>query len=102
MTNHTALAALVASTTASLQGPARFGWQKVFISAVFAALPAGTFASLPAFKAWLVRAMPAGLVLLARADLVGAMDIGTVRASEISDRGAEFHFVLDQAARAPY
>jgi hypothetical protein len=34
--------------------------------------------------------------VLARADLVGAMDRKLVSESEIEDRGATFHFVLDQ------
>jgi hypothetical protein len=34
--------------------------------------------------------------VLARADLIGAMDARQVTESEINDRGVTFHFVLDQ------
>jgi hypothetical protein len=36
------------------------------------------------------------LLNLARADFVGAMNPEQVRTSEIRDRGASFHFVLDE------
>jgi hypothetical protein len=35
-------------------------------------------------------------MVLARADLIGAMDAKQISESEINDRGATFHFVLDQ------
>jgi hypothetical protein len=40
--------------------------------------------------------------VLARADLVAAMPRAAVADSEVSDGGAEFHFVLDDAARDPW
>jgi hypothetical protein len=46
-------------------------------------------------KKRLADANRAGLLSLARADLVGAMNPEEVRLSEILDRGASFHFVLD-------
>jgi hypothetical protein len=42
-----------------------------------------------------VRANRDGWLILVRADLVGAMDAKLVADSEIEDRGATFHFVLD-------
>src|ERR1043166_981710 len=66
----------------------RFGTRKVFISAVWAALiAAGHSAGTPdEFKARLVLAKAAGLLELARADLVAAMPADAVMASEIADR----------------
>jgi hypothetical protein len=52
--------------------------------------------SLDRFKRWLVTANRDGWLVLARADLIGAMDSKQVAESEIEDRGATFHFVLDQ------
>lgn len=84
----------------------RYGARKVFISAVYRTLARqGRWdSSLDAFKQALVRANRAGLVELARADLVGAMPSATVKASETHDdaaggRGAEYHFVVDPTAR---
>jgi hypothetical protein len=67
-------------------------------------LPCG--ATLEHFKAWLLRGLRltrdgtergAPLVVLARADLVAAMDPTMVAASETVTDGAMFHFVLDPA-----
>lgn len=79
----------------------RFGARKAFISALFRALAqAGhDVGSLDSFKARLLDCLVAGHLVLARADLVAAMPRATVAASEIRDRGSEFHFVLDPAAR---
>ena len=81
----------------------RFGDRKVFISAIWTQL-ADTRGSLTLneFKARLILALRAGHLELARADLVGAMPAAVVTASEIRHRGAEFHFVLDPAAREPW
>jgi hypothetical protein len=82
----------------------RYGARKVFISAAYRALVSAGYdvGSLDGFKARMVSAQCASYLLLARADLVGAMPTATVAASEISDRGATFHFVLDSEARDPW
>lgn len=77
----------------------RYGTRKVFLAVVHAALGGENAINLEAFKRRMVSAHRAGLLVLARADLVAAMPQATVAASEVSDGGAEFHFVLDDAAR---
>jgi hypothetical protein len=47
----------------------------------------------------LLKAMRAEQLVLARADLVGAMDPMRVKASEISYLNSTFHFVLDRSAQ---
>lgn len=113
-TNDIALAELIRTTVASIgsqPGPSgkpagRFGDRKVFVSALWSALqatghPLVALCTIDHLKTWLLRAMrlrdDSGrfLALLARADLVAAMDHEAVVASEISDRGATFHFVQD-------
>ena len=84
----------------------RFG-PKIFISALWRYLqgdpailalsagePIGT-APPRAFRMMLLDANAKGLLHLARADLVGAMDPDAVAASEIRYMNAEFHFVYD-------
>lgn len=74
-----------------------FGDRKVFISAAWDELrrrPEYASLTLSEFKARLVRAHRAGELVLARADLVAAMDPGLVDASEISADGATFHFIV--------
>jgi hypothetical protein len=76
----------------------RFG-EKVYVSAIWRTIERDRKAgdlSLDNFKRWLVSANRDGWLVLARADLVGAMDVRQVTESEINDRGATFHFVLDQ------
>jgi hypothetical protein len=76
----------------------RFG-EKVYVSAIWRAIERERMASglsLDHFKRWLVGANRDRLLVLARADLIGAMDAKQVSESEIKDRGATFHFVLDQ------
>ena len=80
----------------------RFGTRKVFLAAVHAALGGERAIQLEAFKQRMVAAHRAGLVVLARADLVAAMPRAAVAASEVSDGCAEFHFLLDDAARDPW
>jgi len=80
----------------------RYGLRKVFLAAVHAALGGEGAINLKAFKRRMVSAHRAGLLVLARADLVAAMPPAAVADSEVSDRGAEFHFVLDDAARDPW
>jgi len=70
----------------------RFGEGKVFISHVHRQLRDATL-DLDRFKSRLVEAQRAGLVALSRADLVGAMPLDDVRASETRNLGANFHFV---------
>jgi hypothetical protein len=75
----------------------RYGDEKVFIASLWdtIARDAPAEMDLPRFKRWLLDANAKQAVVLARADLVGAMDPRQVAASEIVDRGASFHFVLD-------
>jgi hypothetical protein len=76
----------------------RFGEHKIFIVSLWEALASDARAGgidLAAFKRWLLEANAKQSIVLARADLVGAMDPTRVAASEILDRGASFHFVLD-------
>jgi len=80
----------------------RFGARKVFLAAVHAALGGECAIELEAFKRRMVTAHRAGLLVLARADLVAAMPRGAVAASAVSDGCAEFHFLLDDAARDPW
>ena len=80
----------------------RYGLRKVFLAAVHAALGGEGAIHLEAFKQRMVSAHRAGLLVLARADLVAAMPRAAVASSEVSDGGAEFHFVLDDAARDPW
>lgn len=76
----------------------RFGESKVFISSVWTQLEerAVMWGTLAAFKAWLVEENRSGMVRLARADLVSAMDPEMVSASEVEERGASWHFILDE------
>jgi hypothetical protein len=80
----------------------RYGARKVFLAAVHAALGGEGAIHVEVFKRRMVSAHRAGLVVLARADLVAAMPGAAVAASEVSDGCAEFHFVLDDAARDPW
>lgn len=76
----------------------RFG-EKVYVSAIWRTIEHDRKAgglSLDHFKRWLVNANRDGKLVLARADLIGAMDAKQITESEITDRGATFHFVLDQ------
>lgn len=74
-----------------------FGDRKVFISSVWDELrrhPTWSALTLDEFKARLVRAHQAGDVVLARADLVAAMNPELVAASETTADGASFHFIV--------
>jgi hypothetical protein len=74
-----------------------FGDRKVFISSVWDELrtrPAYAAVTLEAFKAQLLRAHRDGELVLARADLVAAMNPELVAASETTADGASFHFVV--------
>jgi hypothetical protein len=76
----------------------RFG-EKVYVSAIWRTIERErkvSGLSLDHFTRWLVGANRDGWLVLARADLIGAMDPKQISESEINDRGATFHFVLDQ------
>jgi len=78
-----------------------FGERKVFISAVWDHLrrdPRWSTLSLDDFKQRLVTAHRAGDLVLARADLVAAMDPAIVTASETAGDGAQFHFIVREHA----
>ncbi len=78
-----------------------FGDRKVFISAVWSDLrrtPTWAQLTLDEFKARLVTAHRAGDVVLARADLVAAMNPELVAASETTTDGASFHFIVRDGA----
>ncbi|HEY0476701.1 MAG TPA: hypothetical protein VGD37_04205 [Kofleriaceae bacterium] len=89
---------VVRETIPRVGAEGRFG-EKVYVSAIWRTIErdhkAGDL-SLDHFKRWLVRANRDGWLVLARADLIAAMDARQVNESEINDRGATFHFVLDQ------
>lgn len=99
-----ALRALVPELVRQIGPAGRFGPEKVFVAALWRRLeadprcPAGL--DLAAFQRWLLAANTERWITLARADLVGAMDAELVAASELRDRGATFHFVLDEQALA--
>jgi len=98
------LAAAVRRAVATI-GPGanqRYGTRKAFLAAVHAALGGEGAIDLEAFKRRMVTAHRAGRLVLARADLVAAMPQAALAASEVSEGGAEFHFVLDDAAREPW
>lgn len=93
-----ALLQLVRETIPRVGPEGRFGDEKVFVSALWHNMERDRRLgdlSLDRFKRWLVRANRDGWLVLVRADLVGAMDARLVADSEIEDRGATFHFVLD-------
>jgi hypothetical protein len=91
--------AAVVNRAAAASPTGWFGPNKVFINHVHRQLADG--GSLDAFKRRLVEANTAGLVTLARADLVGAMDPVDVRESETRYLTAEFHFIrVDQGRQS--
>jgi hypothetical protein len=83
-------------------GETRDGWfgdRKVFVSAVWDQLRQGSRWSqvtFDDFKHRLLAAHRAGELVLARADLVAAMDPAQVAASEIAADGASFHFIVKE------
>jgi hypothetical protein len=85
-----------------VKGPGRFGDRKVFVSALWQRVGRQLGMPLDEFKRWLASQHRAGALQLARADLVAAMDPHLVASSEIRDRGAEFHFVVDPEAKEPW
>jgi hypothetical protein len=111
------IASLVNEALGEVPRAARFGDRKVFISALWPVVleldaKTGGFrtdgCTLEDFKDWLLRGRlltrddtdrVSPLVVLARADLVAAMDPGMVAASETAADGATFHFVVDPGSR---
>lgn len=95
---------VVRETIPRVGADGRYGSEKVFVSAIWRSIAHDrrlADLSLARFKAWLLSANREGSLVLARADLVGAMDRKQVSESEIEDRGSTFHFVLDQRNGAP-
>lgn len=77
----------------------RFGEAKVFISSVWKEMGDLTSwwgGSFKTFKAWLVDANRSGMLAMARADLVSAMDPELVAASEVTEGVSSWHFILDE------
>lgn len=95
----------IKKAVASVQGVGRFGRDKVFISVAWDAFNRYMIDSglgrpyqvwdLAFFKSKLLQLMRHDLIVLTRADLVGAMPPDLVVNSEVKDRGAVFHFVFD-------
>jgi hypothetical protein len=99
-----ALLEVVRETIPRVGVDGRFGAEKVFVSAIWRSMERDhrlSDLSLDRFKRWLVSANRDGWLVLARADLVGAMDPKLVAESEIQDQGATFHFVLDHRTGTP-
>lgn len=83
-----------------IRGAGRFGDRKVFISALYDRVGSALGMSLAEFKAWLIRQHFSRRLVLARADLVAAMDPELVSRSEIDHQGqATYHFVVDPNVR---
>lgn len=98
-----ALLQLVRDAIPRVGAQGRFGDEKVFVSALWHDIERDRRIdglTLERFKSWLVRANRDGWLVLVRADLVGAMNPKLVADSEIEDRGATFHFVLDPRSGA--
>ncbi len=94
-------AATVSDAATRVPESGRFGSRKVFVSAIWEALPEAERVrqDFDGFKAQLFAAHRAQLLSLARADLVAAMPAALVAASEMQpDRGVTFHFVVDRRA----
>ena len=104
--NTVSLSAFVSSVKSAIvrvNRDGRFGDRKVFVYEIWRATGAGRCRlGLDDFKAQLFRAFRAGLLSLARADLVAAMSPERVAASEIAHDGVTFHFVIDDGALDPW
>jgi hypothetical protein len=99
------LLSAVKNAVRTMPATGRFGNEKVFISEVWKRVAHDrdlASMGLPAFKKWLIVANRNRQVDLARADLIGAMNRDQVMESEIEDRGATFHFIIDRDARSDY
>jgi hypothetical protein len=84
----------------SMPSRGRFGPDKVFISAIYDQIAPALGWSIDQFKRWLAKANQEEALDLSRADGQGDMDADLVHRSEIVDRGATLHFVVDRTARA--
>ncbi|HWU87722.1 MAG TPA: hypothetical protein VN253_10630 [Kofleriaceae bacterium] len=96
-----ALLAMIHEVISRVGAEGRFGAAKVFVSAIWHSIERDrrwADLSLDRFKRWLVAANRDGWLVLANADLIGAMDSELIAESEIRDHGATFHFVLDRRA----
>ncbi len=89
---------LVLDAVRDMPSSGRFGPDKVFISEIWDRVGPRLGMSLDEFKRWLIVMNRDRILNLARADLTGYMDPEQVERSEIRDRGASFHFVIDQVA----
>jgi hypothetical protein len=76
----------------------RFGGKKVFISELWKRVGRRINMTLPVFKQWLFRQLRDGTLLLARADIVAAMDPNQVQDSRAENFGTTVHFVIDPNA----
>jgi hypothetical protein len=90
---------VVRKALAGLKGEGRFGPRKVFIAALWRRVGSQLGMSLPELKSWLFEQHRARELLLARADLVAAMDPKLVAESAMQQGNAEFHFVVDSSAK---
>jgi hypothetical protein len=77
----------------------RYHGEKVFVAAIYDYVKDAIGMSMDQFKRWLVDQNRLGYLVLARADLVGAMDRTMVTRSEIESYGATFHFVLADSVK---
>jgi hypothetical protein len=107
-----ALAAIVRSVMPTIRAETdpdgrwrgRFGDRKVFISAIWRVLandPRMGGMAFPEFKHELTKAHRARQLVLARADLVAAMNPNEVAESETYDDIATYHFVVDTPVAPP-
>jgi hypothetical protein len=90
----------VQTATRRVSDAGRFGGDRVFVSAIWRQLDQGAEfpgLSFDGFKKRLVAANQRRELVLARADLLGAMDPREVAASEIRYLNSTFHFVLDHS-----
>ncbi len=95
--NPQALAQLVQETADSITSPpGKYGDRKVFIIAIAEKL---AVSNINEFKRKLVELNQKGLIELARADLVSAMDPDMVLKSEIKDSYSTFNFVISPNPR---
>ncbi len=86
---------IVREALRSIQGRGRFGDRKIFISELFRQVEPQVGMTLPQFKRWLIDRHMAQDLVLARADLVAAMDPELVSESHIKNDISDFHFVRD-------
>lgn len=95
------LLSVVREAVPLIHGSGRFGDRKVFLSALWKGTKGKTEMTLDQFKQWMVAQHMKRNVVLARADLVAAMDPELVKASEVVHPlgGATYHFVVDQTVR---